>query len=176
MCVHMGLQAQADASGSPCGCWLVLFTLVRLTMIDWVKLASVKGVKLAVRAVKACMPMRPASVQFPHHKSSCLKSIKPSEVGSRHETPCQDLPKAAMVGHIGTAGRLLNFIGDLVNGTESGMAEAHSLQDLREGQRTGETDRKASNGTWLVFDRRESVGAKTTPLTVQPGNTPCTAL
>lgn len=70
------MQAQADASDSPCGCWLVLFTLVRLTRIDWVKLASVKGVKLAVRAVKACKPTRPASAQFPYHKKQVAEDFQ----------------------------------------------------------------------------------------------------
>ena len=41
--------------GAPVGFWLVPLTLVRLTMMDWVKLARVKGVKAAVSAVLACM-------------------------------------------------------------------------------------------------------------------------
>ena len=39
----------------PVGFWLVPLTFVRLTMMDWVKLARVKGVKDADSAVLACM-------------------------------------------------------------------------------------------------------------------------
>lgn len=49
---------------APTGSWLVPLTLVRLTRMDCVKLASVKGVKAAVSAVLACASHAGLSMQF----------------------------------------------------------------------------------------------------------------
>jgi len=61
--------------GAPVGFWLVPLTFVRLTIMDCVKLARVKGVKAAVSAVLACIWHDMSSAQehvHTHHHPCCI--------------------------------------------------------------------------------------------------------